>query len=109
MITVAPVTLVAELLRNPAQISSLRIDAIPDLIAELSRLQSLLLLRITTGKNETPVASRVEKDLLLTAAEAAPLLGVSVRWLYRHWKNLPFSRRLSRKTLRFSEDGVRRY
>lgn len=50
-----------------------------------------------------------ERDPLLTPEEAARLLGVKVQWLYRHAKRLPFTRRLSRKCLRFSEAGLRKW
>ena len=55
-----------------------------------------------------PSASRTEADLL-TVVEAAALLGVSARWLYRHAKDLPFARKLSRKCLRFSRTGIARW
>ena len=48
-------------------------------------------------------------DDLLTIDEAAATLRVSPRWLYRHAKNLPFSRKLSRKVLRFSRAGITRW
>lgn len=50
-----------------------------------------------------------KEDRLLTAEEAAPLLNVTRRWLYRHSRRLPFARRLSRKALRFSEVGIHRW
>ena len=46
---------------------------------------------------------------LLNPEEAAALLGVSVRWLYRHAAKFTFTRKLSRKVLRFHEAGLRRY
>jgi hypothetical protein len=46
---------------------------------------------------------------LLTVDEAAAVLRVSPRWLYRHAKNLPFARKLSRKVLRFSRSGIVRW
>jgi len=48
-------------------------------------------------------------DDLLTAPEAAAMLKISPRWLYRHAKTLPFARRLSRKVLRFSRAGIARW
>jgi predicted DNA-binding transcriptional regulator AlpA len=51
----------------------------------------------------------IEEDNLLTPEQAAEILGQSVRWLYRHAAKLPFTRRLSRKNLRFSEAGLRRW
>jgi len=50
-----------------------------------------------------------EPDRLLKPEEAASLLGVSVGWLYRHASQFAFTRRLSRKVLRFQESGVRRF
>jgi predicted DNA-binding transcriptional regulator AlpA len=56
-----------------------------------------------------------EKDRLLTPEEAAEILNPaansanSVRWLYRHANKLPFTRRIGRKNLRFSEAGLRRW
>jgi hypothetical protein len=49
------------------------------------------------------------RDELLTPEQAAEILGQDVRWLYRHAKKLPFTRRISRKNLRFSEAGLRRW
>src|SRR5436309_2765053 len=50
-----------------------------------------------------------EKDRLLTPEQAAAILNQKVRWLYRHSSKLPFTRRISRKNLRFSEAGLRRW
>jgi len=49
------------------------------------------------------------KDRLLPPEEAAALLGVTVRWLYRHAGQFTFTRKLSRKVLRFHEAGLRRF
>jgi excisionase family DNA binding protein len=50
----------------------------------------------------------VEKDTLLTPEQAAALMGVTPRWLYRHRK-LPFVRPIGRKTLRFSQAALNRW
>jgi len=49
------------------------------------------------------------QDRLLSPEEAAALLGVTVRWIYRHAGQFTFTRKLSRKVLRFHEAGLRRY
>jgi predicted DNA-binding transcriptional regulator AlpA len=49
------------------------------------------------------------RDELLTVEEAAGMLRVSPRWLYRHAKTLPFTRKLSPKVLRFSRSGLLRW
>ena len=51
----------------------------------------------------------LEKDKLLTPQEAAEMLGQTVRWVYRHAPQWTFTRRLSRKCLRFQENALRRY
>jgi hypothetical protein len=50
-----------------------------------------------------------EQDNLLNSEQAAAIIGVSSRWLFRHAAKLPFTRRISRKNLRFSEAGLRRW
>lgn len=59
----------------------------------------------TNGSGRDPSA----EDRLLKPEEAAAILGVTPRWLYRHAAHLPFTRRLSRKCLRFSDAGLRRW
>jgi predicted DNA-binding transcriptional regulator AlpA len=46
---------------------------------------------------------------LLTAKQAADLLGVSEDWMYKHSSRLPFTVRLSRKAVRFDRKGLLRY
>ena len=53
-------------------------------------------------------AARSPADLM-TVHEAAEVLSLSPRWLYRHAKTLPFTRKLSRKVLRFSRAGLHRW
>ena len=49
------------------------------------------------------------EDRLIDADEAAKILCVSADWLYRRAKRLPFTRKLDRKVLRFSVNGIQRY
>src|SRR5688572_27164896 len=50
-----------------------------------------------------------EKVVWLTPEQASAIIGVNKRWLYRHAKQLPFAKKLSRKALRFNEIGLRRW
>lgn len=50
-----------------------------------------------------------QEDRFLTAEEAAKLLSVSPDWLYHHWKELSFTRKLGRKMLRFSLQGIQKF
>ena len=47
-------------------------------------------------------------DRLLTAEEAAPLLGVTVKALQRR-RSLPFRKKVGHRTVRYSERGIRRW
>ena len=86
-------------------------DQVPALLGELERLKAGLWARLMTATHNGKVLSHPssETDRLLTPDEAADLLGVKVSWLYRNWQGLPFARKLSRKTLRFSESSLRRW
>lgn len=46
------------------------------------------------------------EDRLLTAAQAAELLHVSERWLYKHAATLPYAVRLSETVVRFSHSKI---
>ena len=50
-----------------------------------------------------------DEDRLVDAEEAAKILAVSVVWLYRNAKRLPFTRKLGHKMLRFSSVGIQKY
>ena len=64
---------------------------------------------MTDASGDKGARGVLSSDRLLTVGEAAALLGVSVKWLYRHAGRLPFARRLSPKVLRFSEVGLRKW
>ena len=51
----------------------------------------------------------VTEDRLLTMDEAATVLKTTKDYLYRHWKEFPFTARLSPRQLRFSAKGIERY
>jgi hypothetical protein len=62
------------------------------------------------GPQGTGVAAEASgAEELLTVHEAAAMLKVTPRWLYRHAAKVPFSRKLSRKVLRFSRPALLRW
>jgi len=86
-------------------------ELIAPMLAQLAALQSALAARLILNPGaqsqvQPPVA---ETEELLTAEQAAALLSVSVDWMYRHASGLPFTKRLSRKALRFSKAGLMRW
>lgn len=46
------------------------------------------------------------EDRLIDVEEAAKILCTSEDWLYRSWTKLPFAVKLSKKQLRFREQGI---
>lgn len=80
-------------------------------LTQLAAFQSALAARLilTRSTTEATQATAQPEEELLTAEQAAALLNVSVDWMYRHASGLPFTKRLSRKALRFSKSGLLRW
>jgi len=74
-------------------------------LTQLAAISMALAVRLVRDRaaEEPP---QQEDDCLLTTRQAAEFLAVRPDWLYQHAKNLPFTRRLSRKALRFSRRGL---
>jgi phosphohistidine phosphatase SixA len=84
-------------------------ERIAPMLAQLAALQTALAARLIAGhspSHEQSATTLQDQEDLLTPGEAAALLTVSVDWMYRHAAGLPFTRRLSRKALRFSRAGL---
>src|SRR5215467_12549584 len=100
-----------ELLDHPELITAIPLDTIPAILGDIEAFRIHLLARLITS--HTPATPPDEKsqptDRLLKPTEAALLLKVTTRWLYRHHRSLPFTRKLSRRLLRFDEAGLHRW
>jgi predicted DNA-binding transcriptional regulator AlpA len=107
----ATVPALADLVRDQALVETLPRHVVAALYLDVAKLEAILRSRLLTlsAATATEAVPALSNDRLLTANEAAALLGVTRVWLYRHAHALDFSRRLSRKTLRFSENGLRKY
>ncbi len=84
--------------------------ALPAVLGDLERLRAKLWLRVNaahTSPDRRP--QRAEKDRLLTAVEAAEILGVRDRWVRDHCDELGSRARLPGTVLRFSERKLRRW
>jgi len=104
MIEVASPPDLAALLVHPARVSDVPVEALPALALQLAALLAAVAARLAAGlrRDDGP-------DRLLTVRQAAPVLGMSEDWLYRHADRLPFTCRTGRRTVRFSERGLKRY
>jgi predicted DNA-binding transcriptional regulator AlpA len=103
----------ATLVTNPDRVAGLPLGALPSLIGEVEALRARLLAQLMVAAAAVPGPPPRDgagiPDRLLTAAQAADRLNVDVRWIYQKAKSLPFTRRLSPGTLRFSEKGLERW
>lgn len=91
-------------------IGDTRPDDLPALAAALSRALAETLRRVTAPPVDRDGEKRLEiPDGLLTIGEAAKRLGVGESWIYRHSKELPFTRKLGHRTLRFDARGLERW
>ncbi len=77
-------------------------EDLPDFLGEVERIRVTALARLTVP---APAESR---DELLDAGPASGRLGVSKDYLYRHHRELPFTRRMGRRLL-FSSTGIDQY
>lgn len=68
-----------------------------------------LLRRVIREEVQNIRSESKDPDNLITAEEAARLLAVSPDWLYRHAKQLPFTRKIHHKMIRFSYLGLQKY
>lgn len=100
-----------ELFQDHDRLAALPPEQIPSILARVAAIQSVLTARLLAIAiaSATSEPKSATTDQLLTAEDAAVILRVTPRWLYRHANRLPFTRRLSRKCLRFSEAGLRRW
>lgn len=94
---------------DPDQAASVSVVEIPALLVQIASIQAILLSRLAVSSNGAKTQGPPADDRFLTAEEAAPIMNVTPRWMYRKARSLPFTRRINRKTLRFSEQGLRRY
>ena len=93
------------ILPDPARVPQERIATV---LAQLAAVQTALLARLILdpGNGGQAQSEAHEPEELLTAEQAAALLSVSTDWMYRHASGLPFTKRLSRKAVRFSRSGL---
>ncbi len=104
-------TSIDQLLEHPEQISGITVSEGRRLLVSLSALMTALAAR---SCEQEPVGNQSVRttpvpDRLLTVSQVAEILGVERSWVYRHNGEWPFRVQLSRKTVRFSERGLRKW
>ena len=103
-----------DLIAHPERAAEVPLDRIPGLLAQiaseqaaLAALQTALAARLVTAPDLGNAQD--SEDRLLTAADVATTLGVTIRWVQRRARRLPFARKLSEHAIRYSEAGLRRW
>lgn len=81
-------------------------EQLPTVLAQLLALQARVVARLA---DRPPPTLPALLDETVDVDSAAQLLGMSSTWVYRHAKQLPFTRRVGPRVLRFSVEGIRRY
>lgn len=100
-----------DLVNDPRRVDELTPDEATSALVELATLQAAVATRLRTAP-ESAVAELLpspEIDRLLTAEDVANRFGRSVAWVYRQAKHWNFTRRVTRRTVRFSEAGLQRF
>jgi predicted DNA-binding transcriptional regulator AlpA len=99
-----------------AGVAGLPADRLPGVLVEIAALQTQLAAashaisaRLLAAPATELGARSGEASCLLGIKEAAARLGVSSDWLYRHARQLPFTRRVGRRALRFDPEGLGRW
>lgn len=99
-----------DLLSDPQRVADLSPEDAATALVELASLQAAVAARLRAAPASSPSPDGpAELDRMLTADEVAGLLNRSRAWVYRQSKHWPFTRRLTRRTLRFSEAGLQRF
>jgi excisionase family DNA binding protein len=89
------------------EIANLTPEQVPDVLGQLEQLKAVAWAQLLTPNGRNP--SGIEPpDELVNAREAARRLGLSLDYVYRHARQLPFAVRVGRQ-LRFSSRGIERY
>jgi len=112
MVTREPITPSLDgLAHDPSLIKGLPQSVVTSLYSDAAKVEALLRAYLFAFREPSPaVTAPVEEDRLLDAKETAERLGVPVGWIHRNWQTrLPFGRKVGRRSLRFSEQALRRY
>lgn len=100
---------IAALLQQLSQaIPEVEIKECPAIIGSLEQLKALAWSRMTATQTASNMPVQVSSDRFLSVKEVAEKFQVTVKWLYKHKKNMPHSQP-TRKTLRFPGGPIQRW
>jgi hypothetical protein len=91
----------------PTDLEAVEPAALPAVLAQLAALQAAVAARLAEMMPINPTIA-IAEDKLLTIPGAAERIGMSADYLYRH-PELPFIRRVGRRSLRVSSLALERW
>ena len=97
---------IEDLIADPENVDTLSHGETMDVLARIVALQPILIGRLASLGSDK---KEIKSDTLLNVEEASERMGMSTDWLYRHAKELPFTKRIGPRQLRFSEAGIEKY
>lgn len=94
-------------LNDPSLCATLPLDAVAPLLMQIAAGMT----RLTALQNALAAQDQrlTGPERLLDVEEAAARLGMSADWLYRHARQLPFTRRVGRRAVKFDPAGLARW
>lgn len=98
----------AELAADPDRLERVPAEELPDVLAGLERLRAQVWMRMNRPLKPNG-SDAPETDRMLNVKQVAEILEVESRYVYDHADDWPFTRKLSPRTLRFSERGLYRW
>ena len=93
-----------EIAHDPKRASGLSKAALSGLLRRCAVAQSVLVAQLESA--DEPVAESPSQDEWIKVDEAAAILQHGRQWIYRNAKRLPFVKRISRKSLLCSRNGI---
>jgi hypothetical protein len=109
---IAAVPSLEDIARDPRCIAALGRAALSSLLVRSAVVQSALAAQLASVEACGGVSSAAapdEDDRMLRVDEAAEMLRRKPQWIYRNAERLPFVKRISRKSLLCSKNGISRW
>ena len=109
---IAAVPSLEDIARDPRCLAALERTSLSALLVRTAVVQSALAAQLASVEARGSVSSAAtpdDDDEMLRVDEAADMLRKKPQWIYRNAPRLPFVKRISRKSLLCSKNGISRW